>query len=79
MEEQENGNGKILKKKGRDGVWRAVPSLNQIQELLFSFHDSVCAGHYAAEVTYRRILEAGYTWPTLYKDCNSYCKSCDRC
>jgi hypothetical protein len=24
-------------------------------------------------------LDAGYWWPTMYKDVHDYCKSCDAC
>ncbi len=36
-------------------------------------------GHFAIEIMQRKILDARYWWPTLYKDVNDYCKSYDAC
>src|SRR5258706_588600 len=64
---------------GYDGNWRAVPNQRQIQLILYKFHDDPCAGHYAAEITYKKIYEAGYAWPTMIRDTREYCQSCERC
>lgn len=36
-------------------------------------------GHYAGKATTQKILHAGLWWPTLHKDSESYCKTCDAC
>jgi hypothetical protein len=36
-------------------------------------------GHFTIEITKRKILDAGYWWPTLYRDVNDYHISCDAC
>jgi len=36
-------------------------------------------GHFAIEIIANKILDAGYWWPTLFKDTHDFCKSCDKC
>ncbi len=42
-------------------------------------HEGPSGSHFAIEIMQKKILDAGYWWPTLYKDVNDYCKSCDAC
>jgi hypothetical protein len=39
----------------------------------------VARRHFAVEITTKKILDAGYWWPTLFKDTHDFCKSCDSC
>jgi hypothetical protein len=36
-------------------------------------------GHFAIEITQKKILDARYWWPTRYKNVHDYYKSCDAC
>jgi hypothetical protein len=42
-------------------------------------HEGPSGRYFAMEITQRKILDAGYWWPTMYKDMHDYCKSCDAC
>jgi hypothetical protein len=42
-------------------------------------HEGPSKGHFATEITQRKILDARYWWPTMYKDVDDYCKSYDAC
>jgi hypothetical protein len=42
-------------------------------------HEGPIGRHFATELTKRNILDAGYRWPTMYKDVHDYCRSCDAC
>jgi hypothetical protein len=46
---------------------------------LYEFHDGFCGGHFAGQITTKKILQAGYYWPTLFKDAHDYCMNCDVC
>jgi hypothetical protein len=35
--------------------------------------------HFVADITAKKILDASYWWPTLFKDIDEFCKSCDNC
>ena len=47
---------------------RCVPNNEQIRILTF-FHSEACVGHFSARKTADKILQAGFYWPTLFKDC----------
>jgi hypothetical protein len=42
-------------------------------------HEGACGGHFAEDTTARKILIASYFWPTMFKDCRNYCRSCPMC
>jgi hypothetical protein len=42
-------------------------------------HEGPSKGHFTIEITKRNILDTRYWWPTLYRDVNDYCISCDGC
>ncbi len=35
--------------------------------------------HFTTNITQRKILDAWYWWPTMYRDVHDYCKSCYAC
>ena len=55
-----------------------VPNDEQIRILTF-FHSEACGGHFSARKTADKILQAGFYWPTLFKDCFDFCKTCAQC
>ncbi|XP_019055448.1 PREDICTED: uncharacterized protein LOC109115685 [Nelumbo nucifera] len=38
-----------------------------------------CGGHFSMKKTTAKVLQSGLCWPTLFKDINAFCRSCDRC
>ena len=64
---------------GRDQVLKKVPSQEDIHRILHSCHNDVCGGHFAYDLTCRKILQAGFVWPSLQRDAHFWCKSCDAC
>ena len=57
---------------------RCVPNDYQIGILTFC-RSEACGGHFFARKTADKILQAGFYWPTLFKDCFEFCKTCARC
>ena len=53
-------------------------SHNEILQIMQHYHDQHCAGHYAAEMTFRRVYRT-YYWPTIRIDIWNYVRSCDSC
>ncbi|MCO5606860.1 hypothetical protein L7F22_061051 [Adiantum nelumboides] len=51
--------GEHLYHKGKDLVLRRVPLVKEIEKILMSCHDGVCGGHFAQEITSRKVLQAG--------------------
>ena len=71
--------GDTLYKTGRDGVLRRAVNKEEARKILPECHEGVCGGHFATDSTARKILTAGYFWPSLFKDCAKYCQSCPTC
>ena len=42
-------------------------------------HSEACGGNFSAIKMANKILQAGFYWPTLFKDCFDFCKTCARC
>ena len=57
---------------------RRVSNDDQIWVLTFC-HSEAYGGHFFARKTVDKILQAGFYWPTLFKDCFDFCKTCSRC
>ncbi|WJZ98701.1 hypothetical protein VitviT2T_017211 [Vitis vinifera] len=49
------------------------------QEILSHCHENACEGHFASQKTAMKVLQSGFTWPSLFKDSHIMCRSCDRC
>jgi transposase InsO family protein len=79
IEERTEDHPARLVYKNRFEEYVPVPrNKEEIQVLLEGYHDEPCAGHYASEMTFRRIYRC-FFWPTMRLDIYNYVKSCDRC
>nr|CAN77500.1 hypothetical protein VITISV_032143 [Vitis vinifera] len=59
-------------------IRKCVPEEEQ-QGILSHCHESACGGHFASQKTVMKVLQSGFTWPSLFKDAHIMCRSCDRC
>ena len=57
---------------------RCVPNDEHMRILTFC-HSEACGGHFSAWKTADKILQAGFYWPTLFKNCFEFCKTYTRC
>ena len=64
---------------GKDQILRKVPSEGDIHRILHSCHDGLCGGHFAYDITCRKVLQAGFVWPSLHWDAHFWSKTCDAC
>ena len=64
---------------GKDQILRKVPPSGDIHRILHSCHNDVCGGHFAQDITCRKVLQAGFVWPSLQRDAKFWCKTCDMC
>ncbi|GJZ74451.1 reverse transcriptase domain-containing protein [Tanacetum coccineum] len=51
----------------------------QALEILKACHEGPTGGHHSANITARKVFDAGFFWPTIYQDAHSMIKSCDAC
>ena len=47
--------------------------------ILYECHASPYGGHFAGDKTTHKILQSGFYWPTIFKDCFEWVKLCDQC
>ncbi|XP_062025882.1 uncharacterized protein LOC133742218 [Rosa rugosa] len=82
-----------LKKMARHFIWdepylwkhcsdqvirRCVPE-SEHRSILSFCHSEACGGHFGPRRTALKVLDCGFYWPTIFKDANLFCISCDRC
>ncbi|GJV31797.1 reverse transcriptase domain-containing protein [Tanacetum coccineum] len=48
-------------------------------EILKVCHEGPTGGHHSANLTAQKVFDAGFFWPTIYRDAHSMIKSCDTC
>ena len=59
-------------------IRRCVPETEQ-GEIIDKCHTSSYGGHFAGGRTAHKILQSGFYWPTLFKDCFEWVKHYDKC
>ena len=59
-------------------IRRCVPETIQ-GDIVEKCHASPYDGHFAGDNTTQKILQLGFYWPTLFKDCFQWVKQCDSC
>jgi len=45
--------------------------------VLKELHEGMAKGHFAIDITAKKILNACYWWPILFKDTHEFCRNCD--
>ena len=69
----------LLFKGGADMIIRrCVPESEQCQ-ILNECHASPYGGHFSGERTAHKILQSGFYWPTIFRNCAEWVKLYDRC
>nr|GEU84045.1 DNA-directed DNA polymerase [Tanacetum cinerariifolium] len=48
-------------------------------EILKACHEGPSGGHHGANLTAKKVFDAGFFWPSIYRDAHEMIKSCDIC
>ena len=67
----------LLKMGAAQVIRRCVPQWDY-NAILTLCHNEGFGGHFGAKRTARKVLDCGFSWPTLIKDAFEFCKACDR-
>ncbi|WJZ90615.1 hypothetical protein VitviT2T_009746 [Vitis vinifera] len=59
-------------------IRKCVPE-DEHQGILSHCHENACGGHFSSQKTAMKVLQSGFTWPSLFKDAHIMCRKCDRC
>ena len=69
----------LLFKRGADMIIRRCVPESEQGKILQECHASSYGGHFAGDKTAHKILQSGFYWPTIFKDCFEWVKLCDQC
>jgi hypothetical protein len=70
--------GKMYRLGENNRLHRCLTTL-EAQIVLKELHERMVGRHFATNITAKKILDASYWWPTLFKDIHEFCKICDNC
>nr|GEZ19834.1 transposon Ty3-I Gag-Pol polyprotein [Tanacetum cinerariifolium] len=59
-------------------IWRCVHGKEAL-DILEACHNGPTGGHHGANLTAKKFFDAGFFWPTIYKDAHEFFKNCDSC
>ncbi|KAJ9553842.1 hypothetical protein OSB04_017887 [Centaurea solstitialis] len=59
-------------------IRRCIPK-EEVTSIIHHCHTGPCGGHFGGHITAAKILQSGFYWPTLHRDCHDFVKSCDEC
>nr|GEW86252.1 reverse transcriptase domain-containing protein [Tanacetum cinerariifolium] len=62
-----------------DQVIRQCVQGKEHLDILVACHNGPTGGHHGANLTAKKIFDAGFFWPTIYKDAHEFVKNCDSC
>ncbi|GJU92965.1 putative ribonuclease H-like domain-containing protein [Tanacetum coccineum] len=62
-----------------DNIMRRCVAGSETLEILAHCHSGPTGGHHSANVTAKKVCEAGFYWPSVFKDANEYVRRCDAC
>jgi len=62
-----------------NNLLRRCVTREEANNIMWHCQNSPYGGHFNEERTTVKVLQAGFFWPTLFKDANEYVKRCDNC
>nr|GEW98296.1 hypothetical protein [Tanacetum cinerariifolium] len=62
-----------------DQIIRRCVHGQKAYDILKACHEGPTGGHHSANFTAKKVFDAGFFWPTIYKDAHNIVKSCDIC
>ena len=69
----------VLYKKGFSLPYLRCLSHDEVEYVMKEVHEGICGNHSGARSLVHKLIRAGYYWPTMLKDAQSYVKACDKC
>ena len=52
---------------------------DEVDYVMREVHEGICKNHLGARSLVHKLIRAGYYWPTMQKDAQTYVKACDKC
>ncbi|GJU75333.1 reverse transcriptase domain-containing protein [Tanacetum coccineum] len=60
-----------------DQIIRRCVHGQEANDILKACHEGPTGGHHSANLTAKKVFDAGFFWPTIYRDAHTIIKSCD--
>ncbi len=64
---------------GQNNILHRCLTTLKSQIVLKELHEGVAGGHFSRNIITKKIMDARYWWPTLFKDTHDFCKSYNSC
>ncbi|GKC47489.1 reverse transcriptase domain-containing protein [Tanacetum coccineum] len=62
-----------------DGMIRRCVYGSETRKILDECHHGPTGGHYAPSTTAKKVFDAGFYWPTIFKEAHTLVQNCDAC
>nr|GEZ58333.1 DNA-directed DNA polymerase [Tanacetum cinerariifolium] len=62
-----------------DQVIRRCVHGKEALDILEACHNGPTRGHHGTNLTAKKVFDAGFFWPTIYKDAHEFVKNCESC
>ena len=69
----------FLYKLCRGGIYRRCLPEEEVRSVLHHYHALTNGGHFGPDKTIAKVLQAGFYWPTFFKDTRKFVMTCNRC
>ena len=69
----------VLYKRGFSRPYLRCLSYDEANYVMREVHEGICGNHSGARSLVHKLIQAGYYWPTMLKDTQTYVKTCDKC
>jgi len=64
---------------GADNLLRRCVTMEEAQSILWHCYSSPYGGHHSGDRTTAKVLQAGFFWPSIFKDTHDHVHRCDKC
>ena len=69
----------VLSKKGFSHLYLRCLGTEEADYIMREVHEGIYGNHSRARSLMNKLICAGYHWPTMQKDAQTYVKACDKC
>ena len=69
----------VLYKKGFSPLYLRCLGLEEVDYVMRKVHEGICGKHSGSRSLAHKLIRAGYYWPTMQKDAQTYVKAYDKC
>ena len=69
----------VLYKRGFSRPYLRCLGNEEADYVIREVHEEICGNHSGSRSLVHKLVRAGYYWPTMQKDAETYVKTCDKC